>query len=203
MIKNIVFDVGGVLMTFDTHAAAAAFTDSAADAELLHRQVFDHADWVSIDRGVPEDTALARMQSRLPERLRPRAEQLLARWEQWLEPDEAVNELGRELDGLGCRLYILSNTSARFWRFSERIPLMPKIRGTVLSYEEKLLKPDPAIYKRLFSKFELAAGECLFIDDNRLNIEAAWWVGMHGCQYGGDIAPVRAELRRLGVGVAP
>ena len=203
MIRNIVFDVGGVLMAFDTLAVVAAFTDSEADAALLHRQVIDHADWVSIDRGLPESEALARMQSRLPERLRPSAQQVLAQWEQWLEPDGAVNALGEELAALGCRLYILSNTSAHFWHFCQRIPLMPRIGGTVLSYEERLLKPDPEIYRRLFSKYQLTPEECFFLDDNRLNVEAAWWVGMHGCQYGGDIAPVRAELRRLGVDVTP
>ena len=203
MIKNVVFDVGGVLMAFDTHAVTAAFTDNEADAQLLHREIFDHADWVSIDRGSPEDAALARMKSRLPERLHGAAEQVMAQWERWLEPDEAIDRLGEELAGLGCALYILSNTSAHFHHFCERIPLMPKIRGTLLSYEEQLLKPDLSIYRRLFSKFGLIPDECFFIDDNRLNIEAACWIGMYGCQYGGDIAPVRAELRRLGVPVAP
>lgn len=202
MIKNIVFDVGGVLMKFDTHAVTAAFTETQEDALLLHREIFDHPDWIAADRALPEAYALQSMQSRLPEHLREPAAQLMAKWDQWLEPDEKINSLAQELAGMGYALYILSNTSTHFYSFRERIPSWPLIKGTILSFEERLMKPDPEIYRRLYSRFGLAPSECFFIDDSHLNIEAAQWSGMYGCLYRGDISEVRQALRRSGVQVS-
>ena len=203
MIKNIVFDVGGVLMEFDTHALTTHCAGNEADGLLLHREIFDHYDWVSIDRATPEAYALAQMQSRLPERLREPAAQVLAQWDKWLVPEEKINALVEELAGMGYSLYILSNTSAHFYEFKERIPTWPLFKGAILSFEERLLKSDPEIYRRLFSRFGLVPGECFFVDDSHMNVEAANWSGMVGSLYRGDISEVRADLRRAGVPVAP
>lgn len=203
MIKHVVFDVGGVLMEFDTHSVTAAFTQTREDALLLHREIFDHPDWIAADRALPEAYALKSMQSRLPQRLHQAAAQVMEQWDQWLKPDEQVNALARELAGLGYSLYILSNTSTHFYSFRERIPSWPLFQGAILSFEERLMKPDPEIYRRLFSRFGLAPSECFFIDDSHLNIEAAQWSGMHACLYRGDISEVRQALSQAGVPLAP
>lgn len=200
MIRHIVFDVGGVLMGFDSRALAAAFAP-AGEAELLHQEMFEGTDWLSVDRGGDERAALARVQSRLPERLRPNAARLLAEWDRLLEPIGETNALARQLAEMGYGLYILSNFSRRFYALRERIPAWPYIRGAVVSCEEQLLKPDTQIYLRLYQRFDLDPEECFFIDDSNANIEAARWTGMHGCQYRGQLGPVADELRRLGVPV--
>lgn len=202
MIRNIVFDIGGVLMRFDTRALTAAFAADEADARLLYREFFEGTDWIGVDRCGDEREALARIQSRLPERLRQGAAQLMAQWDRFLDPIGEMNALGEELADKGYALYILSNVSPRVHTFRERIPLWPRVRGAVISSEERLLKPDPAIYRRLYERFRLVPEECVFIDDSNANIEAARWTGMHGCLYRGEIGPVRDELRRLGVPAA-
>ena len=202
MIRHIVFDIGGVLMRFDSRALAAAFAP-AGEEGLLHREMFEGTDWLSMDRGGDEGQALARVQSRLPERLRPSAARLLAEWDRLLEPIGETNDLARRLAETGYDLYILSNFSLRYYALRERIPAWPLIRGAVISSEEHLLKPDTEIYRRLYSRFGLAPEECFFIDDSNVNIEAAGWTGMHGCQYRGQIGPVADALRRLGVPIAP
>ena len=198
----VVFDMGGVLMDFNTRVLTAALTESAEDAALLHREVFEHIDWIAVDRGGSEAEALERMKGRLPRRLHAPADQLIARWDEFLVPIPEMNALARELDALGVPLYLLSNTSDRFYRFRERIPVWPLMRGALLSFEEHLLKPDPEIYRRLFSRFGLSPGECFFVDDNQANIEAARWCGMKGCLYRGDAGEVRVALRRAGIPVA-
>ena len=198
----VVFDMGGVLMDFNTRVLTAALTESAEDAALLHREVFEHIDWIAVDRGGSEAEALERMKGRLPRRLHAPADQLIARWDEFLVPIPEMNALARELDALGVPLYLLSNTSDRFYRFREHIPVWPLMRGALLSFEEHLLKPDPEIYRRLFSRFGLSPGECFFVDDNQANIEAARWCGMKGCLYRGDAGEVRGALRRAGIPVA-
>lgn len=201
-VKYVIFDMGGVLMDFDTQGLAAAFADAPEDAALLHREVFGHIDWLTMDRGGTEAAALERMKSRLPQRLHRPADQLMAHWDEYLTPIPAVNELAGELDGMGIPIYLLSNTSSRFYQFRERIPVWPLLRGAVISCEERLLKPDTELYRRLFSRFGLPPGDCFFIDDNSANIEAALWCGMQGFLYRGGADELRRALRRAGIPVA-
>jgi putative hydrolase of the HAD superfamily len=204
MIRQVIFDVGGVLMDFDTHALTRALTTSEEDALLLHAETFDHPDWLRTDRGgCPVSAVIDAMKSHLPPRLHGAVDELMARWDDWLAPREDIDLLAQELDRLGYPMYILSNTSETFYRFRSRIPCWPKIRGVILSFEEKVMKPDPEIYRRLFSRFGLAPGECFFVDDSHLNIEAAHWCGMKGQLFRGDISELRAALRAEGVPVQP
>ena len=201
-VNCVIFDVGGVLMSFETRALTAAFTETTEDAALLHREIFEDIDWITMDRGGSEAASLERIKGRLPKRLHAPADQLIARWDEYLVPIPDMNALARELDGMGVPLYLLSNTSDRFYQFRERIPAWPLMKGALLSFEEHLLKPDPEIYRRLFSRFGLSPGDCFFVDDNQANIEAARWCGMKGCLYRGDAGEVRGALRRAGIPVA-
>ena len=126
----------------------------------------------------------------------------MAHWDEYLIPIPEMNALARELDGMGIPLYLLSNTTDRFYRFRERIPAWPLMTGALLSFEEHLLKPDPEIYRRLFSRFGLSPGSCFFVDDSQANIEAARWCGMKVCLYRGDAGEVRGALRLAGIPVA-
>lgn len=201
-VKYVIFDMGGVLMDFDTRGLAAAFTDAPEDAALLHREAFGHIDWLTMDRGGTEAAALERMKRRLPQRLHRPADQLMAHWDEFLIPIPEVNDLARELDGMGVPIYLLSNTSDRFRQFRERIPVWPLLKGAVISCEERLLKPDTELYRRLLSRFGLPPGDCFFIDDVNTNIEAALWCGMQGFLYRGDVDELRRALRRAGIPVA-
>lgn len=203
MLKAIIFDMGGVLLDFPTLTLAAAYTDTAEDAQLLSQALFGSPEWVALDRGITsEEQVLTAARSRLPGRLHESASHALKHWDEFLAPRPEMNALARELDSLGLSLYILSNTSARFYRFRDRIEVWPLMRGALLSFEEKLLKPDPELYRRLFPRFGLAPGQCLFIDDLHLNVEAARWCGMQAFHYQNDISRLRAALRQSGVPVA-
>ena len=201
MVKAVIFDMGNILLDFDTRGLTAAFTDCGEDAALLHREMFEGPDWLILDRGGTEEEGLARMKERLPQRLWTAADQAMAHWDEFLTPRPEINRLARELDGLGLPLYILSNTSHRFYSFREKIPVWPLIKGTLLSCEEHLLKPDLDIFRRLFSRFGLTPGECFFIDDLNINIEGAWLVGMDGAIFDGDLPRLRRALNDAGVPV--
>ena len=202
MVTAVIFDMGNILLDFHTRELAAAFTSRPEDADLLYHTMFEGPDWLTLDRGGLEETALAHMKERLPQRLWAAADQAMAHWDEFLVPNPEVNQLARELDGLGLPLYILSKTSHRFYRFREKIPVLPQIKGTLLSFEEHLLKPDLDIYRRLFARFGLTPGECFFIDDCNTNIEAARWCGMQAFHYQNNISKLRAALRQAGVPVA-
>ncbi len=202
MIRNVVFDMGNVLLNFDTRGAAAAFAAAPGDAELLHQGVFQSPWWIRMDRGGDEETSLDGMLRELPQRLHGPARRLVAAFDQWLTPADGVIALAEELAGRGCPLYLLSNTSVRFRQFREKLPVLKDFAGLVLSFEEGLLKPEPALYRRLFDRYALRPEECFFIDDAPANIEAAWNLGMEGFCFRGGVDALRRGLRSAGVDVS-
>ena len=159
MVKAVIFDIGGVLLDFRTWDLAAAFAQTEEDTKLLYQAFWHTPHWPVLDRGGPEAQVLAAVQGELPDRLRDSAAQILEHWDDYLFPKPEINALARELDGLGLPLYILSNTSVRFYQFREKIEVWPLFRGAVLSGEEHLLKPDPEIFRRLLARFQLSPGE--------------------------------------------
>lgn len=203
MSKAVIFDMGGILLDFPTLELTAACSDTVEDARLLERAIFQSPEWAALDRGAAtEDQVLAAARERLPQRLHGGAARVIRHWDEYLFPKPEMNTLARELDALGVPLYLLSNTSARFYRFREKIEVWPLLKGALLSFEEKLLKPDPELYRRLFSRFGLSPGECFFIDDLNLNVEAARWCGMEAFHYQNDISRLRAALCRAGIPAA-
>lgn len=203
MSKAVIFDMGGILLDFPMLELTAAYSDTPEDARLLDQAIFKCPEWVALDRGiVSEEQVLSAARKRLPEGLHGAAARVIEHWDEFLFPKPEMNALARELDALGVPLYLLSNTSARFYRFREKIEVLPLLRGALLSFEEKLLKPDPELYRRLFSRFGLSPGECFFIDDLHLNVEAARWCGMESFRYENDISRLRAALREAGIPVA-
>lgn len=198
MIRNVVFDMGNVLLDFPTRSAVNSVAESGEEAALLHREVFESPWWVRIDRGGDVETSLNGMLRALPEGLHEKARRLMETWTDWLFPTP-VNDLIPQLRANGYGTYLLSNTSEQFQQFREKAPAIGQMDGIVLSCEEKLLKPDPALYRRLFDRYGLNAEECFFIDDNPLNIECARWLGMEGFWYQGDAAALKEELTQQGV----
>jgi 2-haloacid dehalogenase len=96
------------------------------------------------------------------------------------DPIPGVHAIVEELDARGVPLFAITNFSADFWKpFHEKErAFFSRFRDIVVSGEEKLLKPDPAIYFRALDRFGLKPAEALFIDDREINVEGARAVGM-------------------------
>lgn len=202
MIKNIVFDMGNVLIRFDRELYLSQLGISAEDQALLMREVFVSSDWCCMDRGSKNEAeALASMCTRLPERLHKAAEDIVFRWDDPILPVEGMEELIRELKELGCGIYLLSNASRRQHEYWPRIPGSQYFDGKLVSADEFLLKPQPEIYHRLCEKFSLNMAECIFIDDLPANAEGAIFSGMPAIVFHGDVSLLRKKLREYGVSV--
>lgn len=203
MIKNIVFDMGGVLIHFNPIRLLSHFDISQADRDLLLKEAFGSVAWIQLDRGtVSAGEALEAINANLPERLHAVAEELIHGW--WkleLRPMEGMEPLLKELKELGYGIYLLSNATLRQ---PEYFPLIPGSRyfdGQIISAQWKLLKPQREIYETLLREYGLRAEECFFVDDLNSNVEGALWAGMSGAVFDGDTARLRRTLRRAGVPV--
>ena len=200
MIKNVVFDMGGVLIDFDAQRYITRFVPDPADYEPIRRELFRSIEWVWMDRGtITDEEVAAAVCARLPERLHPVVGDILDNWYLDVPPIGGMCDLVRDLKGRGYRIYLLSNTCTRFHTFRENIPALEFFDGEFASCDFHLVKPEPGIYLRFLEYFHLRPEECVFIDDDPRNIEGAIRCGMGGVIYHGDTAELRRKLRALGV----
>ncbi|MGE3397480.1 MAG: HAD family hydrolase [Sphingomonas sp.] len=176
----VVFDVGNVLYGWDPDAfLVRQIADD--DARLRFIEETDLYAWhETLDGGRPFADAAADLNESFPQYAA-----LIAAWsERFGEtisgPVPGVHEIVVELDERGVPLFAITNFSADFWppfQMRER-HFFSRFRDIVVSGEEKLLKPDPAIYYRALDRFRLRPGQALFVDDRAINVEGAEAVGM-------------------------
>ena len=202
MIKNIVFDMGNVIIRFDRDAFIDRFGVTEEERKTLMREIFLSPEWVMMDRGTLTDEQAADILCpRVPEHLRDIARKLIAFWDRPILEVDGIEPLIEELKGKGCGIYLLSNASCRQPDYWQRVPASRFFDGTLISYSVKLVKPMPEIYEKFFETFSLKREECFFIDDSPANIEASLYVGMPGAVFHNDIRRLRRELRAAGVDV--
>ena len=202
MIKNILFDMGNVLIYFDRNLFMDRLGLSKEDQALLNRELFVSLEWVRMDRGsLVEEQAVELICQRLPERLHEAAEQLVCHWDEPLIPVPGMYELIEELKAAGYGIYLLSNASLRQHAYWPRIEASKFFDGTLISADEGLMKPQPEIYRLILERFGLKAEESFFIDDLPANIEGAFYCGMPGAVFHNDVAKLRQDLRNAGVNI--
>lgn len=201
MIRNIVFDIGNVLTDFRWKEFLADKGFDEAMIKRIAKASVQSPLWNEIDRGEWELERL--MQEFI--RLDPEIEQELRRAYDNLtgmvtRRDYAIPWI-QDLKAKGFRTYFLSNFAYKAYvECADALDFLPYMDGGILSYQVRIIKPDPEIYKCLLSRYSLKAEESVFLDDTPLNVEGARGVGMYGIRFETK-EQAEEELRRLGVEV--
>ena len=201
MIKNVVFDMGKVLIYYESMRACRHFIDNEADQKAVCAAVFDSPEWVLLDMGViSEEEGFRKMCARLPERLHEAAKQCFDNWDKYcMWKNEEMEALVRELKAKGYGLYVCSNASIRLPScYKAVIPAVECFDGLLFSAEVKCIKPQKEMYEHFFRRFGLKPEECYFIDDLPMNIEGARACGMDGhCFADGSVENLRKDLEKV------
>lgn len=202
MIKNIVFDMGNVLVDYVADKVCEFMVMDEAMRKEIATAVFVSPEWVLLDLGViPEEEGLKKMQSRLDtEEKRELAAQCFWRWHEYnMTAKPGMDEVVRELKVKGYGIYVCSNASVRLLAcYKEIIPAIDCFDGVLFSADVKCLKPQKEMYGHLFRRFQLKPEECFFIDDLEANIQGGRECGMEGyCFEDGDVAKLKIALSRL------
>ncbi len=194
MIKNVVFDMGNVLLRYDPELPLNAFCRGEAEKELIRRELFQGPEWVRGDLGlIRDEDRFELIKTRVPKEHWEALQSCCEKWYHYLRPMEGAFAFCERLKRQGYRLFVLSNASDAFHRYFPALAPAEYFEGVVVSADLHLLKPDRKIYEHLLRSFALKAGECLFLDDLPENVEGARAVGMQALLFKGDYCPA-AEL---------
>ena len=194
-VRNVVFDMGGVLFRWEPLAMSRRVCDTEEDAQLLSHAVFDSPEWVWQDAGaVDEETVAWASKTRVPRRLHAAVDELVFHWHDHRVHVAGIEELVCDLKDAGYGIYLLSNAGESFARYEAQLPARACFDGMVVSCYEHVVKPDARIYRTLLERFGLEAGECLFVDDTPRNVLGARRVGMRAYHFTEDVQFLRAVL---------
>ena len=185
MIKQILFDCGGVLAELNFRALMEEISGSkeAADAFIARLWNAD-SPWLRYDSGELNTVQVeAALQDYMPQEFHKAMEAFVERWLEALPPMEGMEEIVDELKTRGLKCYVLSNFSEGFQKMPAQLPVLAQMDGLVISYETHLMKPDPEAFYNALKLCGLKAEETLFVDDNLYNVDAAIACGLEGYHF--------------------
>lgn len=187
MIKNIIFDMGNVLLRYDPEVCLNRFVKREEDRALIRRELFEGPEWVQGDLGhITDEQRFDGVSRRVPQELHTELRQCVEQWHMCMEPVHGAKEFCAYAKEQGYRLYVLSNASSSFYQYFPRFAPFEYFDGLVVSCDIHIVKPDIRIYQYLLETYGLVPEECFFIDDMAANVEGAQKAGISGAVFGGD-----------------
>jgi putative hydrolase of the HAD superfamily len=195
---NIVFDLGGVLLTWKPEQIIKGIFKDREVQKIVMDEIFCHPDWVDLDRGtLDKDIAIERATLRTG-LLKSEIKKLMELVPYSLIPNPEIVELVRSVKKNGNRVFVLSNMHVDSIDFIERkYPFWDVFDGMVISSRIQMVKPELKIYQHLLEKFDLVIDKTIFIDDIPENLEAASKVGMRIIKFE-NAFQCKEELKALG-----
>ena len=192
MLKNVIFDFGGVVCTFSQDAILDDFCTGEAHARL--KPVLFRS-WQALDEGTADyEEYVAETLKLLDGEDKQIAQRFFREWHRSMRPIPGIWALVGELKARGYGVYLLSNASTWFAGHLDDYPILRLFDGRLISAPEKMAKPEERIYRLALERFGLNAAETLFVDDRAENPEAAERVGIAGYVFDGDAEKLRERI---------
>lgn len=172
------WDLGNVVIRWEPETVLQMIGYDSLQTDYLRTSLLGHQDWLDLDRGVTTEAVVAK---RLVAESSLTMDQALRCFdivrESMIDLEPSLQIL-HEMKAAGIPMYVLSNMPLANADYLRQRDYFSLFDGVVISGEEKLLKPEPEIFKLVLYRFNLNAAEVYFIDDSLPNIEAARNLGM-------------------------
>ncbi len=199
MIKNVIFDFGQVIVSFEPSYMVSKYVIDSEDAALLEAVVFDRLYWDKLDEGTVSDSQVVEeIKTRIPERLYDVAEKIYYNWIYNIPLiDGIVDVISWLKNECGVKLYLLSNISKYFASHKDEFDVFHYFDGLVFSAPLGIVKPQREIFEYITDKYSLNPDESIFIDDNPKNIQAAQEYGIKGYLFDKDTVKLKKYLKEI------
>lgn len=195
-IKNVILDMGNVLLDYNPEAILNAFFETKEDKKLIEQELFQGPEWEQGDLGHISNTErFDGVSKRVPVRLHNALWRCIHGWGRYMLPLPGAKEFCSYIKQKGYGIYILSNACNEFYYYFPRHYDLDFFDGVVVSSDVHIVKPDPRIYKHLLTAYDRKPEECLFIDDREDNVRAAADIGMRARIFRNDFDVIREEYQ--------
>lgn len=192
MIKNIILDMGNVLLDYDPNVSLDKYCSSAEEKVIIYRELFTGPEWVKCDLGLISDDDMFRcVKERVPEKYHTALKNCIENWDICMSPIEGAREFCDYIKTNGYGIYVLSNAGDRFYKYFPEFLPIEYFDGVIISADVHIVKPDVRIYKYLLDKFGLNPQDCLFIDDSSANVQGAMDAGINGFVFKNDYGQIK------------
>lgn len=180
MITTIIFDIGNVLVDFSWKEYIAGFGFSKEVQEKISKATMLSEAWDEFDRGVMEIEDIIKLFIKNDSSIEKEIRLICEDIHDMLGRREYAIPWIKELKEKGYKVLYLSNFSRKAEvECAHTLDFLPYMDGGILSYQEKVIKPEPEIYQILIDRYNLVPDECVFMDDKEINCEGARKAGIH------------------------
>lgn len=179
MIKNIVFDVGNVLLKYEPLQYLRRNFDEDTSLKLF-KLIFDSKEWSLLDEGLlTQKEAIEIFDLKFPSN-KDKIIKVMNEWNDTLTPIDETVEFLKSVKQKGLNTYVLSNYQSEPFEYTKnKFEFFKYIDDFVISARIKLIKPNPQIYTYIINTFNINPNESIFIDDRKENIDAAKEIGFN------------------------
>ncbi len=200
-IKNVVFDVGQVLVDFRWHEYMQDLGFPEAEIDELGGRMVMSRYWHELDLGIQNEEDAPEYFSSIMPQYKNEIKLFWKRIEEIVVPFSYSGPMVRKIKEQGYKVYLLSNYPVQMAKVHwAKMDFMDELDGYIISAQEHLSKPDPAIYRLLEKKFGIDLTESVFIDDREDNVAAAGKLGMKEILFTG-YDDLRKSLDLLGISI--
>lgn len=198
MIKNIIFDIGKVLIRWEPTNMCLSFCPDRATAERVCSSTYLAKRWAGLDAGdLNIAQAIEESVGELGEAYR---KYITAAYNSFVFLAEVIDDglsLAKRFKAERYTLYLASNFNENVYPLAERLRLNDIFSGHIFSFEEKITKPNPEFFVRLAKRYSLNLKECAFIDDNADNVKSACSLGIAGFVYCGNADEIYGKIKGM------
>lgn len=192
MIKNIIFDLGNVIINYNQKKIINNFTEKEEEIKYIYDEIFHAPEWTLMDLGdITNDEAIEIINKRNEFKYEKLTQEFLHEWYKKQPINRDIVEIAKILKNNGYNLFVMSNMANQTYEYFKNDEFFSLCTGIVISAHEHVKKPNEKVYRLLLNRYNLNAEECLFIDDDDSgkNYETANKIGIKGRR----IMPNQAE----------
>ena len=200
MYKNILFDMGNVIMDFSPDYILSMYTQDVKLINFLKYKIIYTKALAQSDKGeLTEEGIYEETIKGLDEKYHSLIKEVIYGWYKYKTESMEMYELIKELKSRGYRLFLCSNAAESFHKYEDSIEAFKLLDAKIVSADIKAVKPDKEFFDYVLKTYDLKAEECFFIDDLATNIKGAYECGIDGYQYNGNAGLLRKFMERVGI----